>query len=87
MDLEDAFSKYHISNKWKLLDDIKERTPCPKCKKSRKFFCYSCYIPVPSVRDILPRVSVSIPYMNIIANENHLHICFSNCKCFSFLFI
>lgn len=71
MDLEDAFSKYHISNKWKLLDDIKERTPCPKCKKSRKFFCYSCYIPVPSVRDILPRVSLPI-HINIIKHRREI---------------
>lgn len=58
MEEDDAFSKYLISNEWKLLDNIKERTSCPKCSKSRKYFCYTCYIPVSSVKSIIPQVSV-----------------------------
>lgn len=41
------------------LDEIEGRTKCPGCLKSRKFFCYTCYIPMPSVADRLPNVKVS----------------------------
>ena len=56
---EDPFANYEISDKWRLLDDIKERTTCSECGKSRKFFCYTCYVPVPSVKEIIPHVQVS----------------------------
>lgn len=55
---EDVFSRYNISPNWKLLNDIKERTACPKCHKSRKFFCYTCYVPVSVVENIIPKVKV-----------------------------
>ncbi len=40
------------------LDDIDVRQKCPKCSKSRKFFCYTCYIPMQSVEGKLPKVKV-----------------------------
>lgn len=57
---EDVFSQYNISPNWKLLKNIEERTPCPKCHKSRKFFCYTCYVPVSIVNNIIPEVKVTI---------------------------
>lgn len=40
------------------LNQIKERSPCSKCRKSRKFFCYTCYIPVDKLDGLLPNVEV-----------------------------
>ena len=56
---EDPFVAYNISSKWKLLANVTERVLCPKCSRSRKFFCYRCYIPMPKVEDIVPRIEVS----------------------------
>lgn len=41
------------------LKEITERSPCSKCHKSRKFFCYTCYIPVPRLAELLPKVDVN----------------------------
>ena len=38
---------------------ITERTPCPKCNKSRKYFCYKCYVVVTSLQNRVPQVQVS----------------------------
>ena len=29
------------------------REPCPRCSKSRKFFCYTCYVPIASLGTVL----------------------------------
>lgn len=41
------------------LNDVDGRSPCPKCFKSRKFFCYTCYVPTKSVGPLLPVVKVN----------------------------
>jgi hypothetical protein len=56
-DSEDPFKDLKIKN-WMILDDISERQPCIKCKKSRKYFCYNCYIPVQSLQGHVPVVKV-----------------------------
>jgi hypothetical protein len=38
-----------------------ERTSCPKCRSSRKYFCYTCYIPVGISPDCLPTVKLPLP--------------------------
>lgn len=42
------------------LKDIDGRSPCPKCSKSRKFFCYTCYVPTKGIGPLLPVVKVSV---------------------------
>ena len=44
----------------KILDDLEERQACSRCHKSRKFFCYSCFLPLPSVENVLPSVNLPI---------------------------
>lgn len=62
----DPFEKLKISSN-EFLQRIEERSPCPKCNKSRKFFCYTCYVPVISDKDgVLPNVEV---YNNCKPNE------------------
>ena len=41
------------------LDEIKGRMKCPKCGRSRKWYCYTCYVPVAEVADKIPKVKVS----------------------------
>jgi hypothetical protein len=57
MDSEDPFKSLKIKN-WMILEDISERQPCTICKKSRKYFCYNCYIPVQTLQGHLPTVKV-----------------------------
>lgn len=44
----------------KFLKSIDGRMPCPKCKKSRKFFCYTCYVPVHGLESRLPKVQLPV---------------------------
>lgn len=37
-----------------------ERQPCPRCNRSRKFFCYTCLLPLPGLQPALPRVSLPV---------------------------
>jgi len=37
-----------------------EREACPKCCKSRKYFCYSCYVPIESLDKVFPKVNLPI---------------------------
>lgn len=53
------FQGMKISEHWKALSLIKERTLCPKCHKSRMYFCYTCYVVVTKIKDIVPKVKVS----------------------------
>jgi hypothetical protein len=57
IDFEDPFKDFKIKN-WMILEDISERQPCVMCKKSRKYFCYNCYIPVQSLQGHVPIVKV-----------------------------
>jgi len=36
------------------------REACTKCFKSRKFFCYTCYLPVNSLKHVVPTVQLPI---------------------------
>ena len=49
----------------RVLDDLEERQACSQCHKSRKFFCYSCFLPLPSVENVLPSVNLPIKVNNI----------------------
>lgn len=52
------FKDLNISENWKHLDSIKERTVCGSCNKSRKYFCYTCYVPVPEIQHLVPNIKV-----------------------------
>lgn len=41
------------------LNDINGRSLCVKCSKSRKFFCYSCYVPTVDIASSIPKLKVS----------------------------
>jgi len=47
------------------LDELEGRTKCPNCLRSRKFFCYTCYVPMPTVENRLPKIKV-VAYTVII---------------------
>jgi hypothetical protein len=53
----DPFKDLKIEN-WMILEDINERQLCTMCNKSRKYFCYNCYIPVQSIQGHVPKVKV-----------------------------
>ncbi|KAL4229028.1 DTW domain-containing protein 1 [Mactra antiquata] len=42
------------------LECISGRQKCPKCMKSRKYYCYTCYLPVPEVADKVPYLKLPI---------------------------
>ncbi|KAJ9578164.1 hypothetical protein L9F63_024976, partial [Diploptera punctata] len=56
---ENPFNDLKISD-WKILDDISERQLCQVCNKSRKYFCYNCYVPVPDLQDRVPKVKLPV---------------------------
>lgn len=41
-----------------ILNNLQGRHPCSKCGKSRKYYCYSCYVPVKELDEKLPRIKV-----------------------------
>ncbi|CAL8080777.1 unnamed protein product [Orchesella dallaii] len=56
---KDAFKDYKIADN-SFLDELEGRSPCPECCKSRKFFCYTCYVPMPPLVGKLPDVKLPI---------------------------
>jgi DTW domain-containing protein YfiP len=38
-----------------------ERSSCPKCSRSRRFYCYNCYCYVGTDEKLMPRVRLPIP--------------------------
>ncbi|KAH9503999.1 DTW domain-containing protein 1 [Bulinus truncatus] len=45
---------------WTPLDQSDSRSHCPKCRKSRKYYCYSCFIPLPHINQYLPQVKLPL---------------------------
>lgn len=41
-----------------VLNMLEGRHPCPHCGKSRKYFCYTCYVPIAELEGKLPRIKV-----------------------------
>lgn len=54
----DPFAEMKIADS-SFLDDVPNRTPCPMCNRSRKYYCYTCYVAVKEVSNRLPVVKVS----------------------------
>lgn len=58
VDDSQPFKGLKISDGWKMLEKVDSRTTCGMCKKSRKYFCYTCYIPLPGLENYIPKVKV-----------------------------
>lgn len=56
---EHPFPDLKISN-FDFLDDTDARRICPKCNKSRKYFCYTCYKPVIGTEQKIPHVKLPL---------------------------
>lgn len=56
---ENPFDGFKISDN-SILNELEGRRPCPQCGKSRKFFCYTCYVPITELTGKLPRIKVLI---------------------------
>ncbi|XP_073820499.1 tRNA-uridine aminocarboxypropyltransferase 1 [Musca autumnalis] len=54
-----------------ILDHIEGRFNCSQCLRSRKFFCYSCYIPVGNLDEIIPKVRIPIK-IDIIKHKKEI---------------
>lgn len=53
------------------LNAIDGRSPCAKCGKSRKFFCYTCYVAVGELESRLPKVQLPIQ-IDIIKHQREI---------------
>lgn len=58
----------------KILNELKGRSPCPLCKKSRKYFCYTCYVPIEELEGRIPTIKVN---NNQLHKNHYLYIFFS----------
>jgi hypothetical protein len=56
---DDPFKDYLIDD-WHFLEEVGGRSSCPKCNKSRKYFCYTCYVPVIELTGKIPYVKVRL---------------------------
>ncbi|XP_072388512.1 tRNA-uridine aminocarboxypropyltransferase 1 [Diabrotica undecimpunctata] len=54
-----------------ILGTLEGRHPCPKCAKSRKFYCYSCYVPIKELEGKLPSVRLPIT-IDIIKHKHEI---------------
>lgn len=54
---QNPFQGFNIDDN-SILGSLEGRHSCPKCGKSRKFFCYSCYVPIKELEGKLPIVKV-----------------------------
>ncbi|XP_045208209.2 tRNA-uridine aminocarboxypropyltransferase 1-like [Mercenaria mercenaria] len=42
------------------LDTLCGRSKCSKCERSRKYYCYNCYVPVPEIEGKVPKVKLPV---------------------------
>ncbi|BFF91312.1 DTW domain-containing protein 1 [Drosophila madeirensis] len=54
-----------------VLDSIEGRHTCRRCSRSRKFFCYSCHIPVGELEKVLPRLGLPLQ-IDIIKHKKEI---------------
>ncbi|XP_039445894.1 tRNA-uridine aminocarboxypropyltransferase 1 [Culex pipiens pallens] len=69
---ENPFTGMHI-NDTAFLQDVQGRSPCVRCNKSRKFFCYGsgCYVPVAELTGRVPFVKLPIQ-IDIIKHRSEI---------------
>lgn len=54
-----------------ILDSLNSRSPCPRCGKSRMYFCYTCYIPVSRLEGRIPTCTLPIK-VDIIKHKREI---------------
>lgn len=54
-----------------ILNNLEGRQPCPECGKSRKFFCYTCYVPILLLEGKLPAVKLPLK-IDIIKHKHEI---------------
>ncbi|GAB1610634.1 DTW domain-containing protein 1-like [Argonauta hians] len=65
---ENPFPDLKLSN-YDFLDETDDRRVCPKCGKSRKYYCYTCYKPVIGTEHLTP--VVKLPFaIDILRHPN-----------------
>uniref|UniRef100_A0A182VY53 tRNA-uridine aminocarboxypropyltransferase 1 n=1 Tax=Anopheles minimus TaxID=112268 RepID=A0A182VY53_9DIPT len=53
------------------LMDVEGRSSCSSCGKSRKFFCYTCYLPVGEIASCVPRLALPVK-IDVIKHRNEI---------------
>ncbi|XP_313569.6 tRNA-uridine aminocarboxypropyltransferase 1 [Anopheles gambiae] len=66
----DPFQGMHIADT-DFLMSVEGRSSCTVCGKSRKFFCYTCYVPVPEIAARVPRISLPVK-IDVIKHRNEI---------------
>ncbi|XP_037083256.1 tRNA-uridine aminocarboxypropyltransferase 1-like [Pollicipes pollicipes] len=59
MQPSEPFKDFKISST-DVLDKVLVRSPCPKCSKSRMYFCYNCLVPVEALMGHIPHVQLPL---------------------------
>ncbi|CAG7818472.1 unnamed protein product [Allacma fusca] len=67
---QNAFAGFKIDSS-DFLDSIEGRTLCDKCHRSRKFFCYKCYLPMPPLEGRIPSVELPI-HIDIVKHPQEI---------------
>lgn len=67
---KNPFTKMEISDN-SILGQMESRSPCTKCSKSRKYFCYSCFLPVAELENIIPKVKLPVA-IDIIKHRSEI---------------
>lgn len=58
-EVADPLSKFKISS-CDFLDELPERSCCPKCYKSRRYYCYNCYLPIDEIKERIPMIKLPL---------------------------
>lgn len=66
--VEDPFPDLSIEDTT-FLDTTDSRHKCRKCNKSRKYFCYSCCVPMPQIQDKIPKLKLPVK-IDIIKHQS-----------------
>ncbi|XP_014245995.1 DTW domain-containing protein 1 [Cimex lectularius] len=54
------FEGLKISENWRKLQTLDDRSVCERCNKSRKYFCYTCYLPVAEIKNDVPKIKLPL---------------------------
>ncbi|XP_013390514.1 DTW domain-containing protein 1-like [Lingula anatina] len=53
------------------LESVDTRSLCPKCNKSRKYYCYTCFCPVEGLQESVPKVKLPLK-IDIIKHRSEI---------------
>lgn len=56
---DNPFEGMYISGS-ESLDNLNSRSACPRCGKSRMYFCYTCFVPVTLLESKIPHCRVRV---------------------------